>query len=94
MVVRSALVGNHDVGRYTLSFRAEHGAVVQPVAERTPHGETVLLLIGNVSICFFFYYHSPTGDRPSSSPIHRDCLRPDERYRRRLVNIFKFHLNG
>lgn len=50
MVLRSAVVGNHDLGRYALSFRAQHGAVVQFATEWTSYGETVLLFPGNVSL--------------------------------------------
>lgn len=50
MVLWSAVVGNHDLGRYALSFRTQHGTVVQPTTERSPYGETVLLFPGNVSL--------------------------------------------
>lgn len=55
MVLRCAVVGNHDLGRYALSFRAQHGAVIQSAAERTPYGETVLLFFGDVSVFLLCY---------------------------------------
>jgi len=50
MVLRSAIVGNNDLGRYALSFRTQHGTIVQSATERTSYGETVLLFSGNVSL--------------------------------------------
>jgi len=50
MVLRSTVVGNYDFGRYALSFRAQHGTVVQFTAEWTSYGETILLFPGNVSL--------------------------------------------
>lgn len=50
MVLRSVVVGNYDLGRYALSFRTQHGTVVQSATERTSYGETVLLFPGNVSL--------------------------------------------
>lgn len=60
MVIRSAAVGNYDFGRYALSFRAQHRTVIQSVAERTPHGETVLLFSRYVSIRIFSNMFSMT----------------------------------
>lgn len=52
-------MGNHDVRRHTLSFRAQHGTVVQPVAERTSYGKTVLLFTRNVSAFLHYYEYKP-----------------------------------
>lgn len=48
MVLWCAVVGNHDLGWYAISFCTQYGTVVQSTTERTPHGKTILLFLGNI----------------------------------------------
>lgn len=50
MVLWNFAVGNNDAGWHPVPLRAQRGETVPAAAQRTPHGETTMLFIRDVSI--------------------------------------------